>query len=109
MLTASRVAVNNAAWEVFFRAADAVLVVSPDDIQNCFNIELRKSHSFRLFSVRTKHDYKTGRLVAFAVAYGDMVDDIRRDVFIADTASKSDIAELKYRCGADFEEARVAA
>ena len=109
MLTASRVAVNNAAWEVFFRAADAVLVVSPDDIQNCFNIELRKSRSYRLFSVRAKHSYQNGKLVAFAVAYGDMVDDIRRNVFVADTATKADIAELKYRCGADFEEARVAA
>ena len=109
MLTASRVAVNNAAWEVFFRAADAVLVVSPDDIQGCFDVELRKSRSYRLFSVRTKHSYQNGKLVAFAVAYGDMVDDIRRDVFISAEASNSDIAELKYRCGADFEEARVAA
>ena len=109
MLTASRVAVNNAAWEIFFRVADAIQVVSADDMQERFGVELRKSRSFRLFSVRTKHSYKDGKLVAFAVAYGDMVDDIRRNVFVADTATKADIAELKYRCGADFEEARVAA
>lgn len=106
MLTANRVAVNNAAWEIFFRAADAVLVVSSDDIQNCFNIELRKSNSCRLFSVRTKHSYKDGKLVCFAVAYGDKVDSIRRNVFVADTASKADIAELKIKCSADsFDEA----
>ena len=108
MLTYDKVRINNLAWQVFYNTADSIQVLSSDEIQSYYAMEIRKAARYRLFSMRTKHDYKTGRLVAFAVAYGDMVDDIRRNVFVADTATKADIAELKYRCGADFEEARVA-
>lgn len=111
MLTADKVALNNAAWEVFYRTADSIRVLASEDMTEAYTRELRKTRMYRLFSVRTKHDYRTGELVAFAVAYGNRVSQIKRDVFISDTASAQDIAELKFRCSHDFEgqEARVAA
>ena len=109
MLTYTKVKLNNSAWEVFYNTADSIHVLASDDIQERYALELRKARNYRLFSMRTKHSYQHGRLIAFAVAYGSKIDDIRRDVFISAEASNSDIAELKYRCGADFEEARVAA
>ena len=109
MLTYTKVKLNNSAWEVFYNTADSIHVLASDDIQERYALELRKARNYRLFSVRTKHSYQHGRLIAFAVAYGSKVDDVRRDVFISTEATDGDIAELKYRCGADFEEARVAA
>ena len=111
MLTYDKVRLNNLAWQVFYRLATQIQVIAPDDMQEAYMRELRKTRTYRLFSVRTKHDYRTGELVAFAVAYGNRVSQIKRDVFISDTASAQDIAELKFRCSHDFEEqeARVAA
>ena len=109
MLTYTKVKLNNSAWEVFYNTADSIHVLASDDIQERYALELRKARNYRLFSVRTKHSYKDGKLVCFAVAYGDMVDDIRRDVFISTEATDGDIAELKYRCSADGFEVGAAA
>ena len=101
MLTYTKVKLNNSAWEVFYNTADSIHVLASDDIQERYALELRKARNYRLFSVRTKHSYQHGRLIAFAVAYGSKIDDVRRDVFISTEATDGDIAELKYRCSAD--------
>lgn len=111
MLTYDKVRLNNLAWQVFYRLATQIQVIAPDDMQEAYMRELRKTRTYRLVSIRTKHDYRTGKLVAFAIAYGNYVDKVHRDVFISESAVPNDIAELKFRCTADFsgEEARAAA
>lgn len=109
MLTYNKVRLNNYAWDIFYNTVDSIQVIASDDMLERYTFEIHKVRSYRLMSIRTKHDYRTGRLVAFALAYGDKLDEIQRHVFISEEAGNQDIAELKYSCTSDFEEAGVAA